>query len=96
MLYSPWPIVVWWARRATAAARSRRETRGVLFLICHNTIHGQAGQAASSDQNTEQLSTEEIVTDIQAHTIPGAVLIPSVVGELVLLQDKGYRLVVNS
>jgi intracellular sulfur oxidation DsrE/DsrF family protein len=71
------------------------QRRGVLFLICHNTIHGQAGQVSSSEQNTEHLSTDAIVADIQAHTIPGALLVPSAVGELVRLQDKGYRLVVN-
>jgi hypothetical protein len=35
------------------------------------------------------------VTDIQAHLIPGGFLIPAAVGELVRVQDKGYRLVVN-
>ena len=59
------------------------------------TIHGQAGSVASSEQNSAHLSADEIVADIQAHLIPGGMLIPAAVGELVRLQDKGYRLVVN-
>jgi hypothetical protein len=59
-------------------------------------VHGQAGTAASSEQNAEHVSTDQIVADIQAHLIPGGLLIPAAVGELVRLQDKGYRLVVNS
>ena len=59
-------------------------------------MHGQAGQVASSEQNTEHLSADEILADIQAHTVAGGLLIPAAVGELVRLQDKGYRLVVNA
>lgn len=59
-------------------------------------MHGQAGQVASSEHNTEHLSANEILDDIQAHTVPGGLLIPAAVGELVRLQDKGYRLVVNA
>ena len=58
-------------------------------------MHGQAGSVASSEQNTQQLSADEIVADIQAHLIPGGMLIPAAVSELVRLQDKGYRLIVN-
>jgi hypothetical protein len=58
-------------------------------------MHGQAGQVASSEQNAEHLSADAILADLQAHTIPGGLLIPAAVGEIVRLQDKGYRLVVN-
>ena len=58
-------------------------------------MHGQAGSVASSEQNTEHFLADQIVADIQAHLIPGGMLIPAAVGELVRLQDKGYRLVVN-
>jgi hypothetical protein len=58
-------------------------------------VHGQAGTVASSEQNTEHVSTDQVVADIQAHLIPGGLLIPAAVGELVRLQDKGYRLIVN-
>jgi hypothetical protein len=35
------------------------------------------------------------VSEIQAHLIPQGLLIPAAVGELVRIQDKGYRMVVN-
>jgi hypothetical protein len=41
------------------------------------------------------LTAAEIVTEMEKHLIPGGMLIPAAVGELVFLQDKGYRLVVN-
>jgi hypothetical protein len=55
----------------------------------------QAGTVVSSKQNTEHVSTDQIVADIQAHLIPGGLLIPAAVGELVRPHDKGYRLVAN-
>lgn len=58
-------------------------------------MHAQAGTVASSEHNTEHLSADDVLADIQAHTVPGGLLIPAAVGELVRLQDKGYRLVVN-
>jgi hypothetical protein len=58
-------------------------------------VHGQASSVASTEQNSEHLSADQIVADIQTHLIPGGMLIPAAVGELVRLQDKGYRLVVN-
>jgi hypothetical protein len=35
------------------------------------------------------------LAEIQTHLIPQGLLIPAAVGELVRLQDKGYRMVVN-
>jgi len=72
------------------------QRRGVLFLVCHQTIRAHAGQLASSEQNTEKLSADDIREDLQSHLIPGGLLIPAAVGELVRLQDKGYRLIVNA
>jgi len=59
-------------------------------------MHGQAGQVASSDQNTEHLSAEDTLADLQANTVAGGLLIPAAVGELVRLQDKGYRMITNA
>lgn len=49
----------------------------------------------SSNRNPDNKSAEEIVAEMQAHLIPGALLIPAAVLELVRLQAKGYGLVVN-
>jgi hypothetical protein len=51
--------------------------------------------AASSAANTSKKTADQIVTDIEKHLVPGGLMIPAAVGELVFLQDKGYRLVVN-
>lgn len=72
------------------------QRRGVLFLIGHQTIHGHTGAAAESkDQNPDNQTPEQIVAEIQAHLIPDGLLIPAAVGELVRIQEKGYRMVVN-
>jgi hypothetical protein len=49
----------------------------------------------NNGQNPSSMTADQIVDEIQAHMIPGSLLIPAAVGELVRLQDKGYRLVVN-
>ena len=59
-------------------------------------MHAQAGQVASSEQNTDNQSADQVLADLQNHLIPGGLLVPAAVGELVRLQDKAYRLVVNA
>jgi hypothetical protein len=51
--------------------------------------------AANSEVNVDNLTADEILAEMEKHLIPGGMLIPAAVGELVFLQDKGYRLVVN-
>jgi hypothetical protein len=52
--------------------------------------------AYDSKHNPDNKKVDEIVTEMVAHLEPGVLMIPAAVGELVRLQDKGYRLVVNS
>jgi hypothetical protein len=57
-----------------------------------------AWAAASKDRNPDNQTnqtTDQIVLEIQAHLIPRSLLIPTAVGELVRIQDKGFRMVVN-
>jgi len=72
------------------------QRRGVLFLTCNNSLTGTANAAYQSSRNPDNLTAAQITAEMQAHLIPGALLVPAGVGELVRLQDKGYRLVVNS
>jgi intracellular sulfur oxidation DsrE/DsrF family protein len=51
--------------------------------------------ASDSTRNTANLTADQIADEMIAHLVPGALMIPAAVGELVRLQDKGYRLVVN-
>ena len=59
-------------------------------------MHGHAGSAVADGRNPNNLTEAQVADDFQEHLIPGAMLIPAAVGELVRLQDKEYRLVVNS
>jgi hypothetical protein len=51
--------------------------------------------ASETAANVDDLTVDEIVAEMEKHLIPGGLMIPAAVGELVFLQDKGYRLVVN-
>jgi intracellular sulfur oxidation DsrE/DsrF family protein len=70
--------------------------RGVLFLACNNSLHGDASAAFQSGRNPDNLTADQIAAEMQAHLIPGAFLVPAGVAELARLQDKGYRLVVDA
>jgi intracellular sulfur oxidation DsrE/DsrF family protein len=72
------------------------QRRGVLFLACNNSLRGDANSAFRSGRNPDNLSADAIVTEFQSHLIPRALLVPAGAAELVRLQDKGYRVVVNS
>jgi hypothetical protein len=41
------------------------------------------------------LSADQIADEIMANLIPGAMVIPAAVFELVRLQERGFKLVVN-
>ena len=72
------------------------QRRGVLFLTCNNSLAGAATSVLKIGLNPDSLTVDQIAAEMQAHLVPGALLVPAGVGELVRLQDKGYRLVVNS
>lgn len=72
------------------------QRRGVLFLTCNNSLGGDAASALRSGRNPDNLTANQIAAEVQAHLVTGALLVPAGVGELVRLQEKGYRLVVNN
>jgi intracellular sulfur oxidation DsrE/DsrF family protein len=71
------------------------QRRRVVFLACHQSTHALAGAASASGRNPDQKSVDEIVAEFRQHYLPGVIEVPAGVGELVRLQNKGYRLVVN-
>jgi intracellular sulfur oxidation DsrE/DsrF family protein len=71
------------------------QRRRVLFLACHQSTHALSNAASTSGRNPDQKSVEEIVAEFRQHYLPGVIETPAGVGELVRLQNKGYRLVVN-
>lgn len=62
--------------------------RGVKFLSCHSSIE----EVARSLIKTHNLSAqpEEVVKDIQAHILPGVLLVPALASALALLQTDGH------
>jgi hypothetical protein len=64
------------------------EARGVKFLSCHSSIEEAARAIIKKFSLTEQ--PEEIVKDIQAHILPGVILVPALSAALALLQGDGH------
>ena len=58
-------------------------------------MHGHAGLAVSDNRNPDNKTAAEIVDEIMANLVPGAIAIPAAVFEIVRLQEMGYKLVVN-
>jgi hypothetical protein len=67
----------------------------VLFITCPPALHALAGAAFAGGRNPDNLTADQITEEIGAHLVPGTIQTPGAVLELVRLQDKGYRLVVN-
>ncbi len=61
--------------------------RGVQFLSCHTATEEQAQGLVK--QYSLKESAEEIVHDLQAHTLPGVLIVPAMVATISLLQSEG-------
>ncbi|SBP86558.1 transcriptional initiation protein Tat [Thiomonas delicata] len=66
------------------------QKRGVVFLACHDGIWGLAAHLRKERQNPDKLSHGELAADLTNHLIPGVILTPDVVGELVELELAGF------
>ena len=64
------------------------QARGVRFLSCHSSIEEAA--RALIKMNNLSAQPEEIVKDIQAHILPGVLLVPALAAALALLQCDGH------
>ncbi|HEY4009809.1 MAG TPA: hypothetical protein VGM11_06635 [Acidobacteriaceae bacterium] len=62
--------------------------RGVKFLSCHTATEEQA--AAMVKQFSLTSSPAEIVKDLQAHVLPGVLIVPAMVATVALLQSEGH------
>lgn len=69
------------------------QRRGTLFLTCNNSLNGHAVAAVADKRAPAGMTPADVVADIQAHLIPGATLVPAVVGEVSRAQAAGYSLV---
>ena len=64
------------------------QARGVKFLSCHSSIEEAA--RAVIKQFSLSAQPEEVVKDIQAHILPGVILVPALASALALLQSDGH------
>jgi intracellular sulfur oxidation DsrE/DsrF family protein len=64
------------------------QRRGAVFVACHDSIHAISRTLAQSSASSR--SANDIAADLTNNLIPGAVLVPSVVGFMVDLQKKGF------
>lgn len=64
------------------------QARGVRFLSCHSSIEEAA--RALIKMNNLSAQPEEVVKDIQAHILPGVLLVPALASALALLQGDGH------
>jgi hypothetical protein len=62
--------------------------RGVAFLSCHTATEEQS--RALVEKYSLQMPPEEIVKDLQAHTLPGVMIVPAMVATISLLQSEGH------
>ena len=64
------------------------QARGVKFLSCHSSIEEAA--RAIIKQFSLSAQPEEVVKDMQAHILPGVILVPALASALALLQSDGH------
>lgn len=62
--------------------------RGVQFLSCHTATEEQAQGLLK--QYAFKAAAEQIVRDLQAHAMPGVLIVPAMVAAVSLLQSDGH------
>lgn len=64
------------------------QNRGVVMLTCHTAVEEQAAKLARGGFAPSTMSPSEVAADILTHLIPGAVVVPSMVATLAVLQHR--------
>lgn len=66
----------------------RLQSRGVKFLSCHTATEEQVSTLI--EQYSLKTPPAEIVQELQAHTLPGILIVPAMVATISLLQSEGH------
>jgi intracellular sulfur oxidation DsrE/DsrF family protein len=69
------------------------QKRGTLFLTCNNSLNGHAASAVADKRAPDGMEAADVAADLQAHLVPGATLVPAVVGEVSRAMAAGYSLI---
>lgn len=64
------------------------QSRATQFLACHTALEEQVRILTSHNKLTQ--SPEDIVKDMLAHTLPGVMVVASMVAAIALLQAEGH------
>ncbi len=64
------------------------QSRGVVMLTCHTAVEEQAAKLARGGFGPSGMSPSEVAADILTHLIPGAVVVPSMVATIAVLQHR--------
>jgi intracellular sulfur oxidation DsrE/DsrF family protein len=70
------------------------QSRGVKFLCCHNSTQAQARELV--EQYSLKQPAEEITQELQAHILPGVLIVPAMVAAITLLQSEGHYTYISS
>lgn len=60
--------------------------RGLIVLTCHTAVEEQAGALVRKGFAPPEMSAEDVAADILTHLIPGAIVVPSMVATIAVLQ----------
>jgi intracellular sulfur oxidation DsrE/DsrF family protein len=66
------------------------QSRGAVFLACHNAIWEQASKLIEAGSNPDKLTVSTLAAELTNHLIPGVVLTPGAVATLPELQRAGF------
>lgn len=64
------------------------QSRGVVMLTCHTAVEEQAAKLVRGGFAPSTMSPSEVAADILTHLIPGAVIVPSMVATIAVLQHR--------
>ena len=70
------------------------DARGVQFLSCHTATEEQARVLV--ERNKLSQAPEEVVEDLLGHTLPGVLVVTSMVAAIALLQSEGRYSYINA
>lgn len=72
---------------------SALQSRGVVFLACHNAIWEVTGKLLAHGMNPDRLSHEAIAAELTNYLVDGVILTPGVVATIPELQQAGFHYV---
>jgi intracellular sulfur oxidation DsrE/DsrF family protein len=64
------------------------QARGVMFLTCHTAVEEQSRALVTSGHAPAGMSGSDVAADILTKLIPGAIVVPSMVAAIAVLQQR--------